>query len=207
MSAGLQLRPAGARGILVQLPGNATARKLAARARDAIGGLEEVVAGHETVLLVWEPGRTPPTDLAARLQALLDGPALPESDRELTIAVRYDGPDLSDVAAQTGLSAEEVVRRHLAAQYTVGFVGFAPGFAYLLGGDPLLRPSRRPSPRLRVPAGSLAIAGEYTALYPAASPGGWQLIGMSDAELFRLDREPPAPLTAGTRVRFVEEGA
>lgn len=204
MSEALQLRLAGARGVLVELAGNGTARKVAAHARAAIAGLEDVVIGHETVLLVWEPGRTPPADLEGRIRELLRGPSDPASAEAITLPVRYDGPDLAEVATHAGLSPEEVVRRHLAADYTVGFVGFSPGFAYLLGGDPLLRPPRRTSPRLRVPAGSLAIAGEYTAIYPAASPGGWQLIGSSDAELFALDRDPVALLRAGMRVHLQE---
>ncbi|MFT4033969.1 MAG: carboxyltransferase domain-containing protein [Patulibacter sp.] len=202
MSSLLDLRPAGARSVLVELPGNASVRKLAAAARAQLAGLEEVVAGHDTVLLTWEPGRCPPSDLRERLAQILAGRHRAPEPAECELVVRYDGPDLASVAAHCGLSPEEVVGRHVAARYEVGFVGFAPGFAYLLGGDPALQPPRRESPRPRVPAGTLAIAGEYTAIYPTASPGGWQLIGHCDAVLFDLSRPQPALLPTGTIVRL-----
>lgn len=203
----LQLRPAGARAVLAELPGNASVRKLVAAVRDEVAGLEDVVAGHETVLLTWEPGRTPPADLHQRLAAVLAASHRDPEPRTVEIAVRYDGPDLADVATACGLSPEEVVRRHQAAAYEVGFIGFSPGFAYLLGGDSQLQVPRRSSPRQRVPAGSLALAGEYTAIYPSASPGGWHLLGTADADLFDLARPEPALLTTGTRVRLREAGA
>ena len=96
----------------------------------------------------------------------------------------YDGPDLAEVARACGVSPEEVVRRHVAATYTVAFLGFAPGFAYLIGGDESLRPGRRDEPRERVPVGAVALAGEYAAVYPRASPGGWQLIGSTELVMF-----------------------
>jgi 5-oxoprolinase (ATP-hydrolysing) subunit B len=198
----LQLRPAGDRAVLAELPGNASVRKLVAAVRREVAGLEEVVAGHASVLLIWEPGRTPPADLYERVAGVLAARHRDPEPRAITLDVRYDGPDLAAVAAACGLSAEEVVRRHEAAQYEVGFVGFSPGFAYLLGGDPLLRPARRASPRTRVPAGTLAIAGEYSAVYPTSSPGGWHLIGTVDDVLFDLARDEPTLLTTGTRVRF-----
>lgn len=202
----LQLRPAGRRAVLAQLPGNASVRKLVAAVRDQVAGLEEVVAGHETVLLVWEEGRTPPADLHERVAGVLASAHRDPEPRTVTLDVRYDGPDLAEVAQACGVSAEEVVRRHLAATYEVGFLGFAPGFAYLLGGDPSLQPPRRASPRERVPAGSVALAGEYSAIYPSASPGGWHLLGACDAVLFDLDRAEPALLQTGTRVRLREAG-
>lgn len=200
----LQLRPAGTRSVLAELPGNASVRKLIAAVRDEVAGLEEVVAGHESVLLVWEAGRTPPADLHQRLAGVLAAAHRDPEPQAITIEVQYDGPDLGEVAAACGLSPEEVVRRHLAATYEVGFLGFSPGFAYLLGGDPALRPARRSSPRERVPAGSVAIAGEYSAIYPTDSPGGWHLLGRSDAVLFDLQRDEPALLVAGARVQFRE---
>lgn len=201
------LRPVGERGVLVELPGNATVRKLTAVVRDRIAGLEEVVAGHETVLLVWEPGRRPPGDLGSRLADVLGSASATRTADVVEIPVSYDGPDLATVAERCAMSPDEVVRRHLASTYEVGFVGFAPGFAYLLGGDPELRPPRRDSPRERVPARSLALAGEYCAVYPAASPGGWNLIGTAHVDPFDLAREPKALLGTGDRVRFVERPA
>ncbi|AEE44984.1 5-oxoprolinase subunit B family protein [Cellulomonas fimi] len=120
--------------------------------------------------------------------------------------VVYDGEDLAEVAALTGLTPEEVVRRHTAATYTVAFGGFMPGFAYLVGLDPALRVPRRDSPRPRVPAGAVAVADEFTAVYPTATPGGWRLLGRCDAVLFDVARTPPALLVPGRRVRFVAAG-
>lgn len=206
MGAVRSIRAAGERGALVELPGNATVRKLIRQLPQALAGLEEVVAGHETVLLVWEPGRRPPADLREQVERLL-GPGAAVAvavARHLDVPVIYDGPDLADVARHCGLSPEAFVRRHQATTFEVGFIGFSPGFAYLLGGDEALRPPRRDSPRERIPQGSLAIAGEYSAVYPAASPGGWNLIGRALVEPFDLGREPQALLHPGMRVRFVE---
>lgn len=120
------------------------------------------------------------------------------------IGVRYDGPDLDEVAAITGLSRQEVIEAHTGTSWTAAFGGFAPGFAYLTGGDSRLQVPRRAEPRTAVPAGSVALAGEYSAVYPRSSPGGWQLIGRTDAAVWDLDRDPPALLRPGILVRFVE---
>ena len=114
----------------------------------------------------------------------------------------YDGPDLADVAALTGLTEAEVIERHQAGDYRVGWLGFAPGFGYLTGLDPRLQVPRLDSPRLSVPAGAVAIAGGLAAVYPAASPGGWRLLGRTNAPLWDAGRTPPALLTPGQRVRF-----
>ncbi len=198
------IRPVGERAVLVELPGNATVRKLVRLVPQALGGVDEVVAGHDTVLISWEPGRTPPHDLVERLAALLAGPPSTTPVARLTVPVTYDGPDLQVVADACGVSPEEVVRRHLASEFEVGFLGFAPGFAYLLGGDQSLRPPRRAEPRDRVPAGALAIAGEYSAVYPTASPGGWNLIGRAHVSPFELERDPPALFRTGMQIHFTE---
>lgn len=198
------IRPVGERGVLVELPGNATVRKLVGALPRALGGVEEIVAGHETVLIVWEAGRRPPADLPQRLSELLGGPPADRSAGRVEVPVIYDGPDLAAVAEACDMSPEAVVRRHQAARYEVGFVGFSPGFAYLLGGDPELRPPRRDVPRERVPAGSLAVAGEYTAVYPATSPGGWNLLGRALVEPFDVARDPQALLRTGMVVQFVD---
>ncbi|MBO4122224.1 5-oxoprolinase subunit PxpB [Cupriavidus gilardii] len=130
------------------------------------------------------------------------------SGRIVEIPVRYggdDGPDLADVAAHTGLTPDEVVRRHSAGTYTVYFLGFQPGFAYLGGLDPALATPRRAEPRLAVPAGAVGIGGEQTGVYPAAAPGGWQLIGRTELALFEPERDPPSLLAPGDTVRFVVE--
>lgn len=112
------------------------------------------------------------------------------------------GADLDAVAAECGLPAEEVVRRFCAATYTVAFVGFAPGFPYLIGLPPELEVARLPSPRPRVPAGAVAIAGPFAGVYPSATPGGWRLLGAAEISLFDPAATPPARLAAGDRVRF-----
>ena len=105
------------------------------------------------------------------------------------------------------MSRDAVVERHSATVYTVSFVGFAPGFAYLVDGDPRLEVPRRDSPRTKVPAGSVALAGTYSGIYPRSSPGGWQIIGTTDAVLWDVHRDPPALLRPGGIVRFVQEGS
>lgn len=130
----------------------------------------------------------------------------PPQARSHVIPIRYDGPDLDQVAAQSGLSTDEVARRHAAGDYVVAFLGFAPGFPYLVGLDPALATPRRATPRARVDAGSVGIADDVTGIYPAASPGGWQVIGHIDpleSVLFDQARTPPALLAPGDRVRFI----
>ncbi|MDQ1536043.1 MAG: hypothetical protein QOE58_436 [Actinomycetota bacterium] len=124
--------------------------------------------------------------------------------RVVEIVVHYDGPDLQEVAELTGMSADEVVSAHCGAAWRVAFAGFAPGFAYLTGGDTRLQVPRRREPRTAVPAGSVAIAGEFSAVYPRSSPGGWQLLGHTDAVMWDVDRQPPALLQPGAVVRFVD---
>ncbi|GAA3308229.1 hypothetical protein GCM10020295_69690 [Streptomyces cinereospinus] len=119
------------------------------------------------------------------------------------LPVRYDGPDLADVAALWGVSEPEVARIHAGTEFRVAFCGFAPGFGYLTGLPPHCHVPRRATPRTAVPAGSVALAGPYTGVYPHASPGGWQLIGSTDAVLWDPARVPAALLSPGTRVRFV----
>jgi KipI family sensor histidine kinase inhibitor len=200
MSA-VELRPVGDRALLLELADNAAAVRVAARLRAERPDLVDVVPGHRTVLVTWSGARAP-TGLEQ-----LAGDALAEAEmpvgREVAIAVTYDGPDLDEVAQLTRLSPEEVVERHCAAAYVAAFVGFAPGFAYLLGLDERLVVPRRSEPRTRVPGGSVAIAGPYAGVYPRESPGGWRLIGRTDAVLFDASREQPALLLAGDRVRFV----
>ena len=199
----MMMRPAGDRGVLVELGGNPAAVALATLIRERFAGLVwDVVAGHSTVLITWTGAALDPQVIEA-VEAFSFDPASPATPgREVTLEVTYDGPDLEVVAQHTGLSREEVIRRHRAAQYRVGFIGFAPGFAYLLGGDPALRVPRRSDPRERVPTGSVALAGEYCAVYPSASPGGWQLIGRTAITMFDPTAERPARLEPGDTVRF-----
>jgi KipI family sensor histidine kinase inhibitor len=156
------------------------------------------VLGAQTVLLHGNPA-----ELRAAVAARKpEPPAAASEAEEVVIAVGYDGPDLAEVAALTGLGEGEVVAAHTGTVWTVGFAGFAPGFAYLTGGDPRLRVPRRATPRPKVPAGAVGLAGDFSGVYPRSSPGGWQLIGQTDADLFDVDRDPPALLQPGMRVRF-----
>ena len=202
MSA-VQVRPAGERGALVELEDNTAVHALAAALEPLRGAeLEEIVPGDHTLLLVWRD-EAPPEAAIERLVAgsAREGSAPAAAEVELTVA--YDGPDLDEVAGACGVGAGDFVERHSAARYRVAFLGFAPGFAYLTGGDPGLTPPRREDPRTRVPAGALAIAGPYSAIYPRESPGGWNLVGSCDARLFDPAQEEPALLVAGAAVRLV----
>lgn len=166
-----------------------------------LDGVTELVPAARTVLVRARPG----TDLQALQKAVLAAPPVPAGsgrDDEIRIEVTYDGEDLADVAELTGLSEDEVVAAHTEQVWTVAFCGFAPGFGYLVGTDDRLTVSRRTSPRTRVPAGSVALAGPYTGVYPSASPGGWQLIGRTTATVWDLDAEQPALLHPGVKVRF-----
>jgi KipI family sensor histidine kinase inhibitor len=117
------------------------------------------------------------------------------------IPTTYDGPDLEETAQLLGITSEELVRLHAGTTFTVAFCGFSPGFAYCAGWDRVV--PRLPSPRPRVEPGSVGLAGEFTGVYPSASPGGWRLIGRTDVDLWDPDRDEPAMLTPGTRITFV----
>jgi KipI family sensor histidine kinase inhibitor len=145
-------------------------------------------------------------ELAAALPTLELPPAEAVAGDPVEIPVRYDGEDLDEVAHLTGLDAGEVVRRHTAPEYTVAFLGFSPGFPYLVGLDPALEVPRRDTPRTSIPAGSVGLAGTQTGIYPSASPGGWRLIGRTEVTLFDPARDPPALLAPGGRLRFTVAG-
>jgi KipI family sensor histidine kinase inhibitor len=201
--------PCGDAAVLVEAGGLAEVLALAAAvraavARDALPGVRDVVPGARTVLLLCAPG----TDLGAVRRALAEIPAAASdadvgSSDVVEIAVTYDGPDLDEVGRLTGLGADGVVEAHTGRPWRVAFGGFAPGFAYLAGGDERLQVERRAEPRTSVPAGSVGLAGEFAGIYPRASPGGWQLIGRTDARLWDETRTPPALLQPGAEVRFV----
>ena len=207
----MRLRPCGDAAVLAELDDLAGVLALARAIEEerAAGGLEQlidVVPAARTVLLRCVGGAESVRTVAARIRELrTGGPELP-AGRQVQLPVRYDGPDLAEVGRLSGLAEAEVVRLHTAATWTVAFTGFAPGFGYLVGGDQRLRVPRRAEPRTRVPAGSVGLAGEFTGAYPRESPGGWQLIGRTDAVLWEPDRDPPALLAPGTRVRFLRVG-
>ena len=156
------------------------------------------VLGSQTVLLRGDPGALRALVSSRRPSASAVG----KEHETVVIPVTYDGPDLEAVARLTGLNEKDVIAAHTGTAWTVGFTGFAPGFAYLVDGDPRLRVPRLETPRPTVPAGSVGLAGAFSGIYPRASPGGWQLIGRTDIDLFDLHRTPPARLQPGMRVRF-----
>lgn len=198
----------GDRALLVELGG--TERVVGyvdALLARALPGVADVVPAAETVLVV-ASGATPLAALRTELEAVeprSSSASTTEQAETVEIAVRYDGPDLADVARLTGLDEAEVVAAHTGSLWRVAFGGFAPGFGYLVGGDPRLHVPRRDSARTAVPAGAVGLAGEYTGVYPRESPGGWQLIGTTRERMWDLDREPPAVLRPGAVIRFVAE--
>jgi KipI family sensor histidine kinase inhibitor len=140
-----------------------------------------------------------------RLRALRVTPDTAQTappDKRTVIDVVYDGADLAEVADRTGLTTAQVINAHTTTPWQVGFCGFSPGFAYLVGGDPRLAVPRRSESRPSVPAGAVGLADEFSGIYPRQSPGGWQLIGHTDAVLWDIDRPSPALLTPGTWVEF-----
>jgi KipI family sensor histidine kinase inhibitor len=229
---GVRLLPAGERALLVEVvvpdgdpdadPAHdvdaVLALDAALRARAATGeepwaSVLDVVPAARTVLLqIGDGGRLDALAAAVeRLAAEVDptppDPAGGSPDLPVVeIAVRYDGPDLDEVARLTGLAADEVVAAHTGTPWRVAFGGFAPGFAYLVGGDARLVVPRRASPRPSVPAGAVGLAGGFSGVYPRASPGGWQLLGTTEAALWDERRDPPALLHPGAVVRFTVAG-
>ncbi|MEU0788766.1 allophanate hydrolase subunit 1 [Amycolatopsis sp. NPDC005961] len=196
----VRLLPCGRRAVLVEL--DDVLGFQAALAHLAPAGVEELVPAARTLLVRFDPAVTDADRLGALLREVSPVDSAVSASAEVVIPVRYDGEDLADVAAEAGLRISEVIARHSAGSYVSAFCGFAPGFAYLSGSDPALHVSRRSTPRTRIPAGSVAIAGEYSAVYPSASPGGWRLLGRTDVPVWDVERDPPNLLPPGTRVRF-----
>jgi KipI family sensor histidine kinase inhibitor len=203
----MRLLPCGDRALLAEVADAGERRRLdATLRRHPLPGSVEHVPGARTVLVVAKAAENLPGLASALLELDLDPDEAPDERDDLVLDVRYDGPDLQDVATSLDLSPDEVVERHTTQVWTVEFAGFAPGFGYLTGSEGGLEVPRRASPRTRIPAGSVGLAGPYSGIYPRASPGGWQLIGRSDAPLWDADRDPPALLTPGRRIRFVDVG-
>ena len=195
----MDLLPVGPAALLVEVADAATALSLASWARAAGVPAREIVPAAGTVLFDGVRDRTALADRLDGWQAQ-DAPA---SGDLVEIPTVYDGADLEDVAAVWGCSVAEVVDRHTATEFTAGFCGFAPGFAYLAGLPAAWAVPRLAEPRSRVPAGAVGLADTWCGVYPTASPGGWRLVGRTDVTLWDVTREPPALLTPGTRVRFM----
>ena len=210
----LTFQPLAESGLLVELPDvidrDIVARVMALSAaldRTALPGLLDVVPSYRTLLLAFDPALTDGERLIAvvrRLDQEASGQDVP-AGRDVTIPVCYGGalgPDLPDVATHTGLAPGEVCARHAAASYQVACMGFAPGFGFLIGLPPVLATPRRATPRTKVPAGSVAIGGAQTGVYPSDLPGGWNLIGRTPLRLVDFAQPAPFRLAPGDTVRF-----
>ncbi|MEU6284335.1 5-oxoprolinase subunit PxpB [Streptomyces sp. NPDC047028] len=199
--------PVGDDGLLVELATAEEARALHAELlrRRAEGSLRvrEIVPAARTVLL---DGLDDLLRWTTELAASPAPAAYPRARQLIELPVRYDGPDLAAVAAHWKVAEHEVAGIHANTEFTVAFCGFSPGFGYLTGLPARYDVPRRATPRTAVPAGAVALAGPYTGVYPRSSPGGWQLIGTTDAPLWDPARTPAALLSPGTRVRFVPVG-
>lgn len=197
----------GDRALLLQLDSTAEVLGWTAALREAdLLGVVDIVPASRTVLVKLEGRRYQP-GARQRLEKLTvtpDDAILAPGHVDVVIDVVYDGPDLAEVGRATDLGEAGVIAAHTGTPWRVGFSGFSPGFAYLVGGDPRLEVARRAEPRTRVPAGSVGLAGEFSGVYPHQSPGGWQLIGRTDAVLWDIDRPDPALLTPGMSVQFRE---
>jgi len=201
----MRFLPVNLNAVLVELDDLAQTLALLASLRaEPIAGVEELVPAARTILVSFRPAAISAVALAREIgQRSLDARET-RVDKRIEIPVRYTGEDLAEVAGLLGITPDEVVRRHTGSDYTVAFTGFAPGFAYLAGGHPSLNVPRRAVPRTRIPAGAVGLAGSFSGVYPQASPGGWQIIGVTDAPMWDLARETPALLQPGDTVRFVD---
>jgi KipI family sensor histidine kinase inhibitor len=200
----VRVLPSGSRGLLLELDSLQEVLDLYAALVDEDLPVLDLVPAGRTILVVADRGADL-RELAASVARVTPGSHAGHAAPRVEVPVRYDGEDLADAADLLGLSAEEVVRRHREEEWTVAFCGFAPGFGYLTGERFRWDLPRRSTPRTRVPARAVALAGEFTGVYPRESPGGWQLIGHALVDVFDPSRDPPALLVPGTRVRFVEQ--
>lgn len=201
----MRFLPVNLDALLVELDDlDQTLALLASLENDPIAGVTELVPAARTLLVSFQPGLQS-FDALVREISRRDVSAQVERGGTLVeIPVRYDGDDLAEVADLLGITPAEVVRRHTGSEYRVAFCGFAPGFAYLTGGHPSLDVPRRSTPRTRIPAGAVGLAGRFSGVYPQASPGGWQILGTTPLAMWDIAREVPALLQPGFRVRFVD---
>jgi KipI family sensor histidine kinase inhibitor len=172
---------------------------------DPVPGVVDMVPAARALVLHLDPEVTDVRQVAGAVRAVEVRRGSRPAAGHLEVPVVYDGSDLADVARLTGLTEREVVAVHTGQEWTVAFCGFAPGFGYLVGEDDRLSVPRRENPRTRVPPGAVGLAGEFSGVYPRESPGGWQLIGRTELVAWDITRDPPALLTPGVRVRFVEQ--
>ncbi len=200
----MRVLPCGSTALLVELDDlHAVLALYAALADRPPAGVVDVVPAARTVLLVTDPARTTLAAVAEAVRATTPRPDAGAAGDVVELPVHYDGEDLPELAGLLDMTPDELVRRHTGAEWTVAFCGFAPGFGYLTQDGGSWDVPRRSTPRTRVPPGSVALAGEFSGVYPRESPGGWQLLGRTDVAVFDLGRDPAALLRPGVRVRFV----
>jgi KipI family sensor histidine kinase inhibitor len=205
--AGVDVVPIGTHSLHLRLDGFPTATVAAELRALNLEGVSDVVPAESTMLVRCEH-ESARRNAVVKLNEILSVVDVAERKlnlEPLEIEVDYNGEDLDVVARACGMSVDEVIHRHLNSEFVAVFCGFAPGFAYLAGLDPLLHLPRRESPRTRVPAGSVSIAAMYSAVYPNPSPGGWHLLGTTDATLWNVQSNPPALIEPGRRVRFIRK--
>lgn len=204
----MRVLPSGSTAVLAELDRLQDVLGLYAALREETPpGVVDLVPASRTLLVVIDPAVTDLASVERAIRATQPGASDARGGDLVEIPVVYDGADLADAAGHLGVEPGELVRRHTDERWTVAFCGFAPGFGYLVGERYAWDVPRRSTPRTSVPAGAVALAGEFSGVYPRASPGGWQLLGRTEAPVFDLGREPPALLRPGTRVRFVDAGA
>ncbi len=202
-SAQVFVEPFGDAACRVRLPAGHNARALLAALR-SVEGVVDAVVTERHALVTFDPAAFDFARVAARIEAAIDAaPASSPAAAEHVVRVRYDGADLGELAAARFIAERDVVRLHTARSYVVAAIGFLPGFAYLRELDPTLVVPRRAIPRHRVPPGSVAVAGPYTAVYPFATPGGWTLVGTA-LDVAPFDPVRGARVALGDRVSFVE---
>ena len=203
----MRVLPSGSAALLVELDDLDQVLALyAALMKERPDGVIDIVPAARTVLLITDPAASDLVEVERAVRQTRPRPDRRGGGELVEVPVIYDGEDLDEVGSLLGCDADEVVRRHAREEWTVAFCGFAPGFGYLTGASGRWDVPRRSSPRTTVPRGSVALAGEFSAVYPRASPGGWQLIGRTELAVFDLRRDPPALLRPGTSVRFVDVG-
>jgi KipI family sensor histidine kinase inhibitor len=201
----MRVLPSGTTSLLLELDDLEQVLALyAALVDERLPGVVDLVPAARTVLVVTDPALTSLPAVEAAVLRVRPAPLGTASGELVEVPVDYDGEDLADAARATGCDPDDLVARHTAVEWTVAFCGFAPGFGYLTAPEWSQEVPRRPSPRTKVPPGAVALAGKFSAVYPRASPGGWQLIARTDLPVFDLAREPAALLRPGTRVRFVD---
>ncbi|WP_354355309.1 urea amidolyase family protein [Variovorax boronicumulans] len=204
----MRFLPVNLNAVLVELDDLAQTLALLASLRATpLAGVQELVPAARTILITFRPAVLSAAALAQAVRQRRLDACETRADKRIEIPVRYGGEDIAEVAGLLGITPDELVRRHTGSDYTVAFTGFAPGFAYLSGGHPSLNVPRRAVPRTRIPAGAVGLAGSFSGVYPQASPGGWQIIGVTDTPMWDLLRETPALLQPGDTVRFVDATA